>query len=436
MGPHERTATLSRSPSDPLPDRLNGWSTGERTVWRSIREDLEAVVTSNWHADQGTQMNLLQHVISRSAPLLGMVALLAACADVNAPQAAVPEPASVVQRQQEAVLGKVAQGFARALAEAPLREHVRDEMRASLLTEHKLVLQEFVSSPRGREVLEAAANALGITPAALGSMVAGLPEMDFYAPFREHRRTWRATPDVVVAAALDTRGSEFQAYTIDGVARKYDVRHGAPAEAVLMIHPAQRKSSRIDPQAASPGSVIQEAGDGELSGTVGWRRNDGRVVEVELAALLRGDQAAFDVLMECDPTAKACLGDGGGSPSAPADTTFLDYLWVNYYDGIAGSNELEFTSRYYINGSESATGFLRIEGVYPFDHRYPHLPLIFRRMREGANEHINVAVVETDPFFNDDKGNRDFFQSYNGQTISITKGTSITNVQLGWVPKY
>jgi hypothetical protein len=379
----------------------------------------------------------------RAALIFSLTSFAAACGELNLSgphggDGLVPSG----QTRQEVVLDEVARGFAHALTAPEMRSHVRDAMRASPLTEHKVVLHEFVSTPGGQQVLEVAAGALGTSPAGLEAMIAELPAMDFYAPFREHRLAWQATPDVVVAAAMDTRGSTFRAFTLAGEVRQYDIRHGPPTEAVLMIHPAQRKSRRLNPQDPGQGSVIQDASDGELSGTIGWIRADGSVFEVELAALLEDSARTANVLMDdCydnpDTVLVPCSSGGGGSPSIiPTDTTYLDYLWVNYWDGIAGSNELEFTSRHFVNGVQVKTGFLRIEGVYPEDHWYPHIPLIFARITENANEYIKVSVIETDTFFNDDKGWRDFYQSDRGETRSIVKGSSITNVELDWIPKY
>lgn len=76
-------------------------------------------------------------------------------------------------------------------------------MRASPVTEHKLVLQEFVKTPGGRRLVEASAKASGVEVSTIEQLIARLPDMDFYAPFQEHRLTWKATADVFVAATMD-----------------------------------------------------------------------------------------------------------------------------------------------------------------------------------------------------------------------------------------
>src|SRR3954467_215935 len=61
-----------------------------------------------------------------------------------------PSPSiQVAQTPQELSADLVARGFAAAMSDPSLRLAVRDAMRGSLLTEHKLGLQEFLQTPSG-----------------------------------------------------------------------------------------------------------------------------------------------------------------------------------------------------------------------------------------------------------------------------------------------
>lgn len=176
---------------------------------------------------------------------------------------------------------KVARAFALAMRREDIRAQVRNALRASPWTEHKLLLQSFVTTPAGRHLVRAAAEAAGTEPAQIQALVAELPLMDFYVPIRGHRLSWRGTADVSVAATLLHDPEVLTGYRTDGSATIYDLRNGPPTEALLVMHPAERKSRRIRPQADRPGLVIQDADDGELSGTLLWTGADGRPYEMD-----------------------------------------------------------------------------------------------------------------------------------------------------------
>jgi len=258
-------------------------------------------------------------------------------------------------------------------------------------------------------------------------MISALPEMDFYAPFREHRRTWRATPDVVVAATL-AESQALTGYHIDGRAVVLDLRDGVPAEAVLVMHPAERKSRRVRPQASRPGAVIQDRDDGEISGSLVWRGRDGRVRETSLADMDSG--------VMCDPASFYCGGGAEGGTLTPVDTTFLERLYINYHDGWTGYNELDVHSNYIASGTVVEYAKLRIQGVPEDTWITPHRPLIFRRIPEGSSDQIHIRVTETDVLFNDDRGSRTFVLSDRGEIRSLQNGSAVTNIMLQWTPKY
>lgn len=206
----------------------------------------------------------------------------------------------------------IARGLALALGDRAVREAVRDAMRASPLTEHKLVLQDFVGTDPGALVVRAVAARLGVGVDSVGAIIAALPALDFYVPGRDQRRSWRATPDVLVAAVLGPDRSVVTGHDVRGVAR--EVRSGARSP-VIMLHPAEPKARRVGPQPLRPGDVIQEEGDGEISGRITWYREGGDSVVAEYADLpyvgaatefAAGDEPAPSFIEPCEITDPTC----------------------------------------------------------------------------------------------------------------------------------
>lgn len=68
-----------------------------------------------------------------------------------------------------------------------------------------LVPLRVVSMPS--QLLRAAGGAVGKSLDELRVTIAGLPDLDFYVPARQHRLTWRATDDYVVAVNLNGHGA-------------------------------------------------------------------------------------------------------------------------------------------------------------------------------------------------------------------------------------
>lgn len=292
-------------------------------------------------------------------------------------------------------------------------------MRASRVTEHKLVLQEFVRTPAGQHMLRAAAAASGTTVSGLAGQIAELPAMDFYAPFREHRASWRGSTDVVVAATLDENAVNVLAYGTDGARVALDARDGVPGRPLLLLHPAERKSPRFNPQPDTPGDVIQDFGDGESSGTININCTG----------------------CEVDHNPGESSGGGGGGSTAPADTAWVEDLWVSNRDGF-GANEIELRTRFFRNGIEIASRTARFEGIQPEIWYHPHALLMHQRPQEGSGDYFRVRVVETDAFDSDDYGTRNFYATDNNQRRSIVDDGSwfeiqmTTTIKLSWTPRY
>src|SRR3954447_7090611 len=263
----------------------------------------------------------------RIAALLAAAAL-AACSDRSplspAPSEPTTGPASAART--------VAQGIALALAHPEIRGDVRDAMRAARYTDHKLELREFTATPAGERLVQAAAEALGTRRADFDAALASLPAMDFYAPFRKHRQTWKATGDIVVTYSGSDEFSSLSGFATDGTQLSFNVRTGTPSRPLLVIHPAEEKTLRLDQASKGAGAVIQDAGEGNLG-----------------IALVQDPMQPRAMMVDCGPDAITSCdtggGSGGGTSTAPADTTFVDYLQVNYNDGCgACSVEVELRS--------------------------------------------------------------------------------------------
>lgn len=188
-----------------------------------------------------------------TALILGVTA---ACAD-QTPTAA---PASPDGTAPTALLSR---GIALALQDAPRREALRDAFRESPLTEHKLILQDFVGTPRGAALVRTAAARLGVPESELRAGIAGLPRMDLYVPGREDRLAWQAEGNVAVFATVE-RSDDLTGYTPAGAAVRAPRSLSGTDVVEIVFHPAESSSYRIDPQARVPGRVIQDPTDGEF----------------------------------------------------------------------------------------------------------------------------------------------------------------------------
>jgi hypothetical protein len=297
-------------------------------------------------------------------------------------------------------------------------------MRASPFTEHKLVLQDFTATPAGRAFVAAAAQASGTAPAALQATISALPRLDFYVPLREHRRTWRGTGDLVVAAALGESRGTVTAYGSDGQRRSVTQASWTSGPTVFLLHPAEWKAHRVHPQVDGPGNVIQDAGDGELSGQYVLRSATGDSATVELADPDAGKKVwAFDqrearrqsggtgggivTPQVCLPEEVNCSEEPPPTTVAPKDTTnlgILEVLHVCDNDNCSEGNEFEFRAAYKraSDGAITSRSTLKVGGI-PGDWRgYINRPLIFREVPYYSNDIIDVDIVEIDGWPNPD----------------------------------
>lgn len=350
-----------------------------------------------------------------TAALLGAAMGLSGCAERGG-EVLAPPTASV-----EAQVGWVARAFAMGMAEPAVRLSVRDAMRASRLTEHKLPLQTYAASADAEPLIQATAAVLGTDAAALRARIARLPELDFYVPARQHRLDWQGTDDFVIAVGLGGQAAR-GAYASDGSLRSIDLSGALPANAVLMLQSAETKSSRLAPQAARWGRTIQDPDDGTLSGTVTLGDKSGVSLTVGLAEWTQGRGGINR--QECY---EECGGGGGGVPPPPS--TYLERLTTtdvcdngNCFEG----NEFEFRGM----TPNGTTGTVRIEGIERYESRFLHIPIVsaLPPMWVGG-EGGSIAARETDGWPNPDDywyfEYSDYLNQY--QCRSIPLGSNVGN---------
>ena len=161
----------------------------------------------------------------------------------------------------------VTRAFALSMANVDQRMLIRDAMRASELTEHKLSLKQFVTTPQGRQFVNAAADAGRLKSGALQSAIRRLPDMDMYAPYKTHRLGWQADTNVVFGFVTNNDQAAIRAFSVAGHSADFIVVRGdVPERALLLLEPSERTSKRLKRQAAINGTTIQDPDDGDLVG--------------------------------------------------------------------------------------------------------------------------------------------------------------------------
>lgn len=183
----------------------------------------------------------------------------AACTD----NAGVPTSTDEGIRAPRSAGERVSYAIALAMSQQTVRDDLLASMRESLVSEHKLVLQEFVATSRGERVARAASQAAGMQFVDFMNLVRSLPALDFYAPFVEHRATWMGDADVVVSFTPDQDAKQVSGYNPAG--RILTFSSGTvPAPVMLMLHPAERKEQVLAAPRRS-GTTIEVFNEASLS---------------------------------------------------------------------------------------------------------------------------------------------------------------------------
>lgn len=290
-------------------------------------------------------------------------------------------------------------------------------------------------------------------------------------PRTAHRRMWRGEEDVLVLALVSPRGP-FVLHSPNGEARVH-VPQGSlnvPAEPLFVLQPAEYKGRRINPQANTPGDVIEDVTDGHSSVLMGWYGADGDSVVIDLSDADAGRQLAeLQAKLEklglhmastdgeqnlmmippsfCDenPYHPDCYEP---LPPGPSDTTTIAAFRANFCDDDAcfTNNEVRITGEYYnASGTFIGSGVVG-HNVNPESDYYWNEPLLYYRVRQNTAEKVRVHLVETDSWPNSDDycGYVDFNYANNGfygywqNAPPCTRAgyTWSARINLSWTPKY
>lgn len=269
----------------------------------------------------------------RSALLvaLALATVAAGCDQATAPSA--PEIQTAPDLTASAVSEPGHEHLARTLAAGLSVESVRQQLLAALrqsrLNEHKVVIQQFASTPAGRRLLEAAAGASNLPITTVHELVAGLPlDMDFYVPVRSHRRTWRGSPDIAVAAILEVDAPSAIAFFPDGSERTVKSPEAAGVDAFFVLHPAEPKDPREGP--AHDGPTIEDPNGSTETTTL-------------------SEDCGTTAIVECtDPNT-------GSSTRSPG--TYVGSIAIDFADGaFSGDPEIYFVTCLTGGGSCVTTG--------------------------------------------------------------------------------
>jgi hypothetical protein len=354
---------------------------------------------------------------------------LMACSDTptSPPNVAPPIAAS----SQAASLTAVSRAVAVALGDVAVRQQVRDAMRISPLSYHKLILQEYLAGA-GSGIAPRIAAAAGVSIAELNGVLASLPAMDFFVPSRNDRLTWRATSGLLVGSTMDRGHAEsVVAYSVSGVERTLSRDTGAPSEAFFLLSPSNSRFIRYNPQPIGAGLTIQDPGDGEEAGSITYTLLDGEQETLQVADILSGRTRIPPLrkMVACDPD---CGGGGGGSygGGTAIDTTYIrafEIYWDDWYE--MGGHEVRWSATLYQNNAYVLHFDYRRDGIEACDFAtrqgqciawQSNEPGVYlwtdNRLRTNyTNDYIHLAVFEENWQWEEQHGTTDYYFNQNAQ---------------------
>lgn len=344
------------------------------------------------------------------ALVLGLLILQAGCdKGVSAPgENSVEAPSHLI----------LARGIAMAMDSRDLRMGILEDMRDSEWTQHKLVLQDYLSTERGEELIRSAAAGLKMKPIDLLDLVEGLPDLDFYVPSRQQRLIWEGTSDFAVGATLVTDIPQVTLFTSAGEAFSYayglQSSASTPLLTHLILHPAEQKGERL---------VLPEEKTAE---TIQSRWLEPHYVSVEV---WEGGSIVdrFRTLVNVDSTVSArnLVAATNTMSMVGQDSTELIYFSSRYADGSGGDCENIYKAKYNVGLPDERRITTYDNDVscpyYAGEQYYAGSPFgsprfLMDRAPHTSGEHIYVEVDEDDAFNNDDYGQAKW--EYNENQVS------------------
>lgn len=346
--------------------------------------------------------------------------------DLHSPLAAASSAMSAAEMERtEANLKHLAEAVAGAMQDSEVRLAVRDAMRDSPWNAHKLRLQEFLGTEKGQVLANAAAIAAGATPEQFIAQTAELPSLDFYVASREDRKTWRATPGVGIEASLNFE---------EGSVYRFGPYRSGATRVQMLLHPAESRAKRLNPQPAGVGEVIQSETDGEEAYTLRWVGVDGTVILKDMHSNVSAPRRSTGILMST-------------SASANSDSTRLGCININNWDD-SGNSEVILKIRFYEpDGTYRGYAEWTDYDFAPNTTKCPGMSVIGEVIPDGEHNggraRINVDVWEDDCdcFGNNDDhiGARDFFYYDNDQTRDVPIDPLIKDwraaIDLEWIAR-
>jgi hypothetical protein len=253
-----------------------------------------------------------------------LLLMAAACSD-SSELAEITAPA----RATEAISSDdvVARALAMALANEPERRALHAALRDSPWMDHKLILQEYLSTAPGTALAARAAAASGLTESAFREHVRTLPRMDLYLPFRDHRLAWRASDELLVVATRNLDPDEVAAFASSGARVTLRQADGVPTRSVLVLHPAEPRIALVKEALRTSGEAIELPEDDA-----------------------KGTETHYAFIEPCDPIAITCEQPEpppSYPPAPPKPGDYITYFLVSENDGfLGGTMEMEFRNIY------------------------------------------------------------------------------------------
>ncbi|WP_420126498.1 hypothetical protein [Longimicrobium sp.] len=220
-------------------------------------------------------------------PLAGLLLALGACDNNLAPRGPAPAGDAQLARapaRDSLALDPLARALALALRDETLSRQLLEDFRDSPFPDHQIHAASYLAGPRGRPLLDAAAQAAGRRPGELLALAARTSDLALTLPVRLDRISWRGTPNVVVTASArgrdawvslgDARGFDGQGnevtipmntppgFPVIALLRS-DAAFGANAEAARARAPRKTRLT-VSTREETYGGSLPGGGDGEI----------------------------------------------------------------------------------------------------------------------------------------------------------------------------
>lgn len=214
----------------------------------------------------------------------------AACADSPSNVVEAPSLADFfLSDEPDQMANGVALALARDMGSQEFQNQVRDVLKESRLTEKKVELSTFLSTPAGEGLITRTASYIARAPEWLTERIDGIPALDFYVPLKDQRLTWLPGDPVAVGFAASPNDTVVLAYLSSGqqVHLTKGTIHGTGLT-LFLLHHAEPKYRAILPAGELTAETIQEPHELGIGGRMQFFDEDGNLKEIELADLPLG----------------------------------------------------------------------------------------------------------------------------------------------------